>query len=124
MLEKEETSMPEFLMLIAGDLARHNAMDQEEVAASTKKVLAWFEEHTRAGRFVAGAGRHLQPPATAMTVTIDAGPAVVTDGPFAETKEQIGGFAVMNARDLTDALEFAKTWPGLPGTKLELRPVY
>jgi hypothetical protein len=116
--------MPEYLMLIAGDLARHGAMDKDEVAASDAKVIAWFEEHMRSGRFVQGKGHHLQPPSTARTVSIDTGAPVVSDGPFAETKEQIGGYAVISARDIDDAVEFVKSWPGLPGTKLEVRPVY
>jgi hypothetical protein len=116
--------MPEYLMLIAGDLARHAAMDEDDVAASNGKVIAWFEEHTRGGRFVQGVGKHLQPPHTARTVSIDSGPPVVSDGPFAETKELIGGYAVINASDIDEAVEFVKSWPGLPGTKLEIRPVY
>lgn len=116
--------MAEFLMLIAGDLKRHSALNEDELAASGAKVMAWFEEHTRAGRFVQGAGRRLQPPATAKTVDLDSGRAVVTDGPFAETKEQIGGYAVINAASIEEAIELARSWPGLEGTKLEIRPVY
>jgi hypothetical protein len=116
--------MPKYVMLIAGDLARHARIDEDEVAASNAKVIAWFEEHTRSGRFVQGAGHHLQPPSTAKTVSIDTGAPVVSDGPFAETKELIGGYAVINATDIDDAVEFVKSWPGLPGTKLEIRPVF
>jgi hypothetical protein len=116
--------MPEFAMLIVGSADSFAAASEEEIAATTAKVIAWFEEHTRSGRFVEGAGRRLQGPETATTVRPNGSAGVVTDGPFAETKEQIGGFAVLNAKDMDDAVEFVKSWPGLPGTKLELRPVF
>jgi hypothetical protein len=46
------------------------------------------------------------------------------DGPFAETKEQIGGYALLDVPDMAAAVELVKTWPGLPGTKIEIRPVF
>lgn len=116
--------MPEFVMFIAGDGARHSALSEGEVAVSTAKVIAWFDEHTRARHFVEGAGRRLQSPNTAVTIQVEKGRVLVTDGPFAETKEQIGGYAVVNLPDLNAAVELVKTWPGLPGTKIELRPVF
>jgi hypothetical protein len=73
---------------------------------------------------VAGAGRRLLAPDTAKTVAIDNGPPLVTDGPFVETKEQIGGYAVLDVPDMAAAVELVKTWPGLPGTKIEIRPVF
>lgn len=116
--------MPEFVMLIANSGERFAAAGEAEIAQSTAKVIAWFDEHTRAGRFVEGAGRRLESPDTAKTVTIDDGRAVVTDGPFAESKEQVGGYAVLDMPDMSAAVEFVKSWPGLPGTRLELRPVF
>jgi hypothetical protein len=115
--------MPEFVMLIAGDETRFDR-SEEEVAAAGRRVMAWFEEHTAAGRIVEGAGRRLQPSGTAVTIHLDGAQPLVTDGPFAETKEQIGGFAVVNAADMDAAVALIKTWPGLPGSRIELRPVF
>lgn len=116
--------MAEFLMLLAGDQARHATIASDEAEASTAKVIAWFDTHASTGRVIPGGGRRLLPPDTAKTVVIEQGPPVVTDGPFAETKEQIGGYALLDVPDMAAAIELVKTWPGLPGTKIEIRPVF
>jgi hypothetical protein len=104
------------------------ANDPEVAATSTTpmndemlKVFAWFEEHAKAGRVIANSGRRLEPPDTARTVRMDNGKAAITDGPFAETKEAIGGYALLDMPDLEAAVELAATWPGRG--VLELRPV-
>jgi hypothetical protein len=75
-----------------------------------------------AGAKIAGEG--LQPSATATTVKIGEGDdRVVTDGPFAETKEQLGGFYLLECADLDEALEWAKKVPLQPGGSVEVRPV-
>jgi hypothetical protein len=116
--------MAEFLILLAGDGARHAKVDSKEAEASTAKVIAWFDEHARTGRVIRGGGRRLLAPDTARTVAFEGGPPVVTDGPFAETKEQIGGYALLDVPDMEAAIDFVKTWPGLPGSKIEIRPVF
>ena len=69
-------------------------------------------------------GDGLQPSPTATTVKIEApGEHVVTDGPFAETKEQVGGYDVINVANLDEALEWAKKVPMQPGGSIEVRPV-
>jgi hypothetical protein len=74
-----------------------------------------------AGAFIAGEG--LQESATATTLRIDeAGERVVTDGPFAETKEQVGGFYLLECKDLDEALGWAKQVP-VSGGSIEVRPV-
>jgi hypothetical protein len=114
--------MPEFLMFIADVEADREGLPKEQTAASYAKVGAWWQQHEEAGRFVAGAGRRLQVTRTAKTIRAGAGKAVVTDGPFAETKEAIGGFGILNAPDMAAAVELVKSWPGLP-VAIELRPV-
>lgn len=114
--------MPEFLMFIADNEKEREALPEAEFAASYAKVGAWWEEHERAGRLVAGAGRRLQPSSTARTIRVEHGKAAVTDGPFVETKELIGGFGIISAPDMDAAVDLAKSWPGLP-VALELRPV-
>lgn len=82
-----------------------------------EKSGQWFEKYTKAGKVLGG--EELRGPATATTVTRKNGKAVVTDGPFIESKEVIGGFAVIEVADLDEALAMAKEWPGT----VEIRPV-
>ena len=88
-------------------------------------MAAWdaFTTETRdAGAFVAGEG--LQPTATATTVRGEGGKPRVTDGPFAETKEQLGGFYMLECKDIDEAIEWAGKIPSIAwdGT-VEVRPV-
>ena len=87
-------------------------------------MQAWddYTQNTSdAGVFVGGEG--LQPSATATTVRIEpTGDPIVSDGPFAETKEQLGGFYLLDCSDLDDALAWAKRIP-MPGGTVEVRPV-
>jgi hypothetical protein len=68
-------------------------------------------------------GEALQPNPTATTIRIRDGQTIVTDGPFAETKEGLGGFYLVDARDLDHALELAKACPGAKWATVEVRPV-
>ncbi len=65
----------------------------------------------------------LQPVASATSVRVDAGKRVVTDGPFAETREQLGGYFLIDAVDLDEAIEIAKTIPGGRLGTVEIRPL-
>jgi hypothetical protein len=90
--------------------------------AAFAEVAKWFDEHTKAGRIVSTHG--LQAPTTYTTVRLKNGKAIVTDGPFIETKEIVNGFAVVEVKDLDEALAMAKTWPGGgDGRIVEVRPV-
>ena len=93
----------------------------EEMKAVMDAWSAYSQNAVDNGAFLAGEG--LQPSATASTVRIKEGnePAV-TDGPFAESKEQLGGFYLLECRDLDDALEYAKKIPFRDGW-VEVRPV-
>ena len=73
------------------------------------------------GVFVAGEG--LYPTGTATTVRVREGDQDVTDGPFAETKEQLGGFYVLDVKDLDEAIEWAAKIPGSQFGSIEIRPV-
>lgn len=73
-----------------------------------------------AGVFVGGAG--LQPPATATTLKFNDGQRLVQDGPYADTKEQLGGFFTINVPDLDAALDWAGRCPRMPGRIVEVRP--
>ena len=70
-----------------------------------------------------GGGEALQPVTTATTVRVRNGETLTTDGPFAETKEALGGFYLVDAKDLDEALEFAAACPGAKYGSVEVRPV-
>jgi len=97
----------------------------EEMKAEMDRWAAFSQETMDAGAFVAG--EPLQESSTATTVRIPDAPGssdepIVTDGPFAETKEQLGGYYVLECKDLDEALEYAKRIP-LFGGSVEVRPV-
>ena len=73
-----------------------------------------------AGVFVGGAGLEL--PQTATTLRLDNGKTLVQDGPFADTKEQLGGFFMIDVPNLDVALEWAARIPAAPGSVIEVRP--
>lgn len=66
----------------------------------------------------------MQPVATATTVSVRNGETIVTDGPFADTKEQLGGYYVMECNDLDDAIDLATRVPWAPTGHIEVRPVF
>jgi hypothetical protein len=109
----------------AEDLAAWEQMSPEEAAtARAEEVPKWdalFAELSPAGKI--GFGAELDSPKTAKTVRVRDGETVVTDGPFAETKEQIGGVVVLNAEDLDDAIAIAARIPVVFRASVELRPV-
>jgi hypothetical protein len=90
---------------------------REEAMADYRKSSEWFEKYTRSGKVVGG--EELQGPSTATTVSRRNGKVIVTDGPFMESKEVIGGFALIEVADLDEALAMAKEWPGT----VEIRPI-
>ncbi|HYM96252.1 MAG TPA: YciI family protein [Candidatus Sulfotelmatobacter sp.] len=111
-----------YVLLFAGTMDEQDMWEKlpkEQLEESYRRVGEWFEEHGKAGRIVGG--EELRGPSTATTVHIKNGKVTLTDGPFIEAKEVIGGFAVVQVKDLDEALEMAKTWPG--GTMVEVRPV-
>ena len=90
----------------------------EERQAEIDRTVAWFREHGAAGRIVGG--EELGYPAQARTLRRSG----VTDGPFIETKELLGGFIVLDVPDEATALEVARGWPGLAwdSDAVEVRP--
>jgi hypothetical protein len=94
--------------------AERNAMFDE--------CLAYDDVLREAGHF--GGGPALNPPDTAKTLRWKNGKVVVTDGPYAETKEQIGGILFLEARDLAHAIELMSKHPGVKNGPFEIRPVF
>jgi len=109
-----------YVLLFGGTMEGAEQLPDAEragVMADYEKSSQWFEKYYRNGKVVGG--HELQGPSTATTVSRRNGKIVVTDGPFIESKEVIGGFAVIDVADLDEALAMAKEWPGT----VEIRPV-
>jgi hypothetical protein len=110
-----------YLLTLWGDESRFAEATPEQMAENMKHWDAYTNEVKDAGAFLGGEG--LEPTATATTVQIQAsGDPIVTDGPFAETKEQLGGFYLLDCENLDEAIVWAKKIP-MPGGKVEVRPV-
>ena len=110
-----------YLLALYGDENRYADLTPEQRQEGMKQWDAYTREAIDAGVHLGGEG--LQPAATATTVKIEeSGDQVVTDGPFAETKEQLGGFYLLDCGDLDEAIAWAKKIP-MPGGTVEVRPV-
>jgi hypothetical protein len=110
-----------YLLLLAGDESSWENTSEDEAASEMAAYEKYDKEATAAGALVAGEG--LQPTSTATTMRIVGGERVLTDGPFAETKEQIGGFYVLECKDLDEALDWAERCPASAHGSIEIRPV-
>ena len=87
-----------------------------------ERYRAFGEEVREAGKFVAG-GR-LRPTSTASSVRVRDGELAVTDGPFAETKEQLGGYYLLDCDDLDEAIAYARKIPAAEHGSIEVRPLW
>lgn len=110
-----------YAFTIYGDEAQREAASEEDRQAMSQAYGAVTEEMQEKGVLVAGEG--LYPSATATTVRVREGDRDVTDGPYAETKEQLGGFYVLDVKDLDEAIEWAAKIPGSQFGSVEIRPV-
>jgi hypothetical protein len=112
-----------YVLLFCGtdaDAAAFAALTPDELRERYSQVGRWFETHRDKIKYA----DQLQEPMTATTVRHDRigpGEPVVTDGPFIEAKEQVGGYASIEVADLDEALRMAKSWPGRGS--VEIRPV-
>lgn len=110
-----------YIFLIYSDESKQHAPDSPEMQAMFGRYMQFNEETKSRGVFVAG--EPLEPVATASSVRVRDGNTQVTDGPFAETKEQLGGFYILDCKDLDEALEFAAKIPTAETGTVEVRPV-
>ncbi len=112
----------EYLLTIYQEEKAMETMSQEEMGSV---MAAWgkYDEQLRKAVKVLG-GNALQPTATATTVRSNGGKVITSDGPFAETKEQLGGYYLIDAEDLDVAIEWAGKMPNIPsGGTVEVRPI-
>src|SRR5262245_17303317 len=111
-----------FALLGYADEKRWDAMSDSEREALIEKCLAFDDTLRRGGHWTA-VGEALQGSRTAKTLRFTAGKVIVTDGPYAETKEQLGGLGVIEARDLDHAVELMSRHPAIPFNPMEIRPI-
>jgi hypothetical protein len=110
-----------YLCLIYDDEQVMAGMSPGEGEAFMGEYFTFTNDVRESGHYVAGEA--LQPVSAATTVRIRNGKASTTDGPFAETKEQLGGFYLIEARDLNDAIQVAQRIPSARTGSIEVRPV-
>ncbi len=107
-----------YMLLIYGD---ENALTQPEREDCYQKSTGLAHQLSSAGKYVAASP--LQPTATATSVRVRAGKRLVTDGPFAETREQLGGYFLIDVKDLDEAIAIAAEIPNASRGTVEVRPV-
>ena len=110
-----------YLCLIYENEKNWETFPPAEGEAIMNEYFAFSEGIRRSGQYVAAEA--LQPTATATTVKVRNGKVSTTDGPFAETKEQLGGFYMIEAKDLNEAVQIASRIPGAKVGSIEVRPV-
>ncbi len=110
-----------YLCLIYDDEKKMAAAPKAEMDAMMAEYGSFTQDIKTSGHMVAGEA--LQPVHTATTVRVRNGKMSTTDGPFAETKEQLGGFYMIEARDLNDALQVAARIPSARYGSVEVRPI-
>jgi hypothetical protein len=110
-----------YLCLIYENEKSWETMPPADSEAVMNEYFAFTEDIRKTGKYVAGEA--LQPTPTATTVRVRNGKISTTDGPFMETKEQLGGFYLIEAKDLNDAIQVAAKIPSARVGSIEVRPV-
>jgi hypothetical protein len=111
----------QYLLLIYRNEAELGKMGPADRKQMTAEYGAYTQSIIQSGHFKAGDG--LQPASTATTVRVREGKTLTTDGPFAETREQLGGYYLVDAKDLDTALGLAARIPGAKTGSIEVRPI-
>jgi len=112
----------QYLLLIYTNEAEYAALPQAELAKSMAEYGTFTQGIVQSGHFKAG--ERLRPVSTATTVRVRNGKTMTTDGPFAETREQLGGFYIVEAKNLDEASAIAAKIPGARFGSIEVRPVW
>jgi hypothetical protein len=112
-----------FLMLVCWDKERMDAQAEPDAAETAEpERFPWLDELQKQGKWITG--DQLAPPRRARTVRVRNGSALVTDGPFAETKEAVGGFDILECSSLAEAVEIASRHPVAQIGTIEVRPLW
>ena len=110
-----------YLCMIYDDESSWGKMPKAEADAMMGDYFAFTEGIKKSGHYIGG--NALQPTQTATTVRLRQGKMSTTDGPFAETKEQLGGYYLIEAKDLNDAIQVASKIPAAKTGSVEVRPI-
>jgi hypothetical protein len=112
-----------YFMLICWDAERMNAQTEPDpTEAREEESFPWLDDVQARGIWVTG--DQLAPPRRARSVRVRDGKTIVTDGPFAETKEVVGGFDIIECGSLEEAVEIAAGHPAADGGTIEVRPLW
>ena len=109
-----------YLLLIYENEASFAGLSEADQGKIFEEYMDYSRRIRKSGNYVGGEA--LQPVATATTVRVKGGKTVTTDGPFAETREQLGGYYLVEAKDLDEAIELAAGIPGSRTGSIEVRP--
>ena len=112
----------QYLLMIYQNEAEYDKVDPATLQKVFEEYGAFTQSIVQSGNFKAG--DRLQPTSTATTVRIRDGKTLTTDGPFAETREQLGGYYLVEAKDLDAALAMAARIPGARFGSVEVRPLW
>jgi len=110
-----------YLCLVYQEEQKLNTLSEVQMNALVGACIGWVEELEKSGHHLFSAG--LQSVRTAATLRHKNGQLTVTDGPFAETKEFLGGFTLIDARDLNEAIQLASKFPAAHLGSMEVRPI-
>ncbi len=110
-----------YLCLIYNEEAKFGSMPKPERDALRGDYFAFTDDIRRSGHYLGA--NELQPTKSATTIRIRNGRMSATDGPFAETKEQLGGYYLIEAKDLNEAIQVASRIPSAAVGTIEVRPV-
>lgn len=111
----------QYILLIYGDEQAWESMSREEMEKVYAEHMAYAEAMEKAG--ILRGGAELKPTSTATSVRFGNGKPRTVDGPFAETKEQLGGYYVIDVDDLEQAIAWAGKMPGMQEGTVEIRPL-
>ncbi len=112
----------QYLLMIYQNEAEYGKVDPATAKKMMDEYGAFTQSIIQSGNFKAG--DRLQPATTATTVRVREGKTLTTDGPFAETREQLGGYYLIDAKDLDAALAIAARIPGARFGSIEVRPIW
>ena len=112
----------QYLLMIYGNEAGMQAASKDQVTQMSAAYMAYTEAMKQAG--VIRGGERLRPTSEATTVRVKNGKTEVLDGPYADTKEQLGGFFMIDVPDLDAALSWAAKCPGASMGTMEVRPIW
>lgn len=117
----EKGVVMKYLCLVYVEEKTLNAMTRDERVALSDESMAYCDGLQKNGQLLGASPLH--PVETATTVRVRDGKVSTTDGPFAETKEQLGGYLLIDVRDLNDAVRIASKFPAAQYGSIEVRPI-